>query len=69
MEKKYIAPESFVVFVESGEDLMAASGHKEGYHIGGPDSQWPKQGDIKEDDGSGPGVSGAKSHSFFFDED
>ena len=69
MKKKYTAPECLIIFVEGSEGLMAASGRKEGYEIGGPGSQWPENGDIKEDNGNGPGVSGAKGHSFLFDED
>lgn len=42
--------------------LMANSA-KDQYHIGGDDSQWPKSGDIYNDYGDGPGVSGAKKNN------
>jgi len=37
-----------------------ANSAKDQYNIGGDDSQWPKSGEITDDYGDGPGVSGAK---------
>lgn len=42
--------------------LMANSA-KDQYHIGGDNSKWPKSDEIKDDNGDGPGVSGAKKNN------
>lgn len=48
--------------------LMADS-TKDKYNIGGSDSQWPKSGEITDDYGDGPGVSGAKKNNHWDWED
>ena len=60
MKAIYIRPtiEQVTVNVES---FLAGTGTEKGkYDIGSDSSQWPKTGDIHDDHGAGPGVSGAK---------
>ena len=52
------------------ESHIAAGSEKDQYDIGSGDSKWPKSGDVHDDTGNGPGVSGAKEHqSYDFWED
>lgn len=52
------------------ESHLAAGSEKDQYDIGSGDSKWPKSGDVHDDTGNGPGVSGAKEHqSYDFWED
>lgn len=52
------------------ESHLAAGSKKDQYDIGSGDSKWPKSGDVHDDTGNGPGVSGAKEHqSYDFWED
>lgn len=45
------------------ESHLAAESKKDQYDIGSGDSKWPKSGDVHDDTGNGPGVSGAKELS------
>lgn len=52
------------------ESHLAAGSEKDKYNIGSGDSKWPKSGDVHDDTGNGPGVSGVKEHqSYDFWED
>ena len=55
--------------IEMGSHLAAGS-EKDKHDIGSGDSKCPKSGDVHDDTGNGPGVSGAKEHqSYDFWED
>lgn len=63
MKKSYQKPVMEIVFVAVEHILGNVSDPpnvKDQYNLGSDDSKWPESGPIKIDDGSGPGVSGAK---------
>ena len=67
MRHIYKRPETDAIKIEVCH-LMANSA-KDQYSIGGSDYQWPKSGEISDDYGDGPGVSGAKGNSQWIEED
>lgn len=69
MKQTYQHPYIEVSSIEM-ELLLTATSKKDRYDIGSGDSKWPKSGDVHDDTGNGPGVSGAKEHqSYDFWED
>ena len=46
------------------ELLLTTGAEKNKYDIGSDSSKWPSKGDVHDDTGNGPGVSGAKEHHF-----
>ena len=68
-KKTYYRPCIVVTPIEI-ELLLTVASEKDKYDIGSGDSKWPKSGDVHDDTGNGPGVSGAKEHqSYDFWED
>lgn len=61
MKYIYMRPETKAIKFEVCH-LMANS-TKDQYNIGGGNSQWPQNGEISDDYGDGPGVSGAKKNN------
>lgn len=58
MKKTYIKPHIEPLYIEI-ETLLANSKQDE-YAIGRSGSKWPKSGEISDDYGAGPGVSGTR---------
>lgn len=58
MKKIYIKPTTLLIPIEPTNLLMSSTNGK--YDIGGGNSKYPKAGEIIDDHGDGPGVSGAK---------
>lgn len=59
MKRVYQKPMLEIVSTQI-ESLILGQSKEDQYSIGSDDSKWPESGPIKIDDGSGPGVSGAK---------
>lgn len=64
MKKEYISPCAEIIRQRT-ETLLNAASPNDQYSIGGDNSQWPEDGEIDDDYGDGPGVSGAKSATTF----
>lgn len=62
MKKNYVQPAIELVQVQLDTFIAASpsepSNEHDGYEIGGEGSKWPEQGEIHDDYGDGPGVSG-----------
>lgn len=62
-KKTYYRP-CIVVTPMEIELLLTVASEKDKYDIGSDHSKWPNKGDVHDDTGDGPGVSGAKGHHF-----
>ena len=63
MKKTYRQPYIDVTAIDM-ELLLTTGSEKDKYDIGSDSSKWPSKGDVHDDTGNGPGVSGAKEHHF-----
>ena len=63
MKKTYRQPYIDVTAIDM-ELLLTTGSEKNKYDIGSDSSKWPSKGDVHDDTGNGPGVSGAKEHHF-----
>ena len=61
MKKTYRQPYIDVTAIDM-ELLLTTGSEKNKYDIGSDSSKWPSKGDVHDDTGNGPGVSGAKEH-------